>query len=97
MYWRRFAVSDIPVKDKAAFETWVLDRWREKDELLETFYDTGRFPSNDKSEKAGDYIETDVRLSSWLEIGQPFVVLAALALVANVLVKTWEMVTRIAS
>jgi lysocardiolipin and lysophospholipid acyltransferase len=91
MYWRRFAVSEIPIQDKEAFEAWVLERWREKDELLETFYDTGRFPSDEGADKQGGYIETDVRLSSWLEIGQIFVVLLALAMVANVLVKMWEM------
>lgn len=92
MHWRRFAVSEIPVKDKEAFEAWVLDRWKEKDDLLETFYNTGRFPAaeGDANVKGG-YIEADVRLASWLEIAQIFAVLGALAMIANVLTKLWEM------
>ena len=91
MHWRRFAVKDIPVQDHEAFGEWVTERWREKDELLETFYNTGRFPGDDTTNKQGEYIETDVRLQSRLEIGQIFIVLAAFAMVANVLVKLWEM------
>ena len=88
MYWRRFATSTIPTKDHDTFEKWVLDRWKEKDALLEQFYDTGRFPSDSK-----EYIETEVKLQSSLEVGQIFVVLGALALVANVLAKLWQMMT----
>ena len=93
MHWRRFAVSSIPVNDPAAFEQWVLARWREKDELLEIFYDTGRFPAASPGQdgKDGGYIETEVRLGSWAEIGQIYVVLAAVALVCNVLTKLWTM------
>jgi len=43
MYWRRFAMSSIPLTDAKEFEQWLLDRWREKDSLLEQWYDTGRF------------------------------------------------------
>jgi 1-acyl-sn-glycerol-3-phosphate acyltransferase len=89
MYWRRFATSNIPIKDPKAFETWVLDRWKEKDALLEKFYETGRFPSDQKSGDA--YLETEVKLQHWLEVGQIFAVLAALAMVVNVLAKLWEM------
>jgi lysocardiolipin and lysophospholipid acyltransferase len=90
MHWRRFAVSSIPINDPVAFEQWVLARWKEKDELLETFYNTGRFPA-DIDQKAGGYIETEVRLKSRLEIGQIFVVLATLALICNVVGKLWTM------
>lgn len=92
MHWRRFAVSSIPVKDPEAFDQWVLERWREKDELLETFYDTGRFPADvQPGSKENDYIETEVRLQSWAEIGQIYVVLATVALLANVAAKLWTM------
>ena len=94
MFWRRFAVSSIPFTDPKAFETWVLDRWKEKDALLEQFYDTGRFPADHAAKDGeGGYIETEVRLKTWLEVGQIFVVLGALALVCNVLTKLWEMFT----
>lgn len=93
MYWRRFAVSSIPLTDAKEFEQWLLARWREKDDLLEQWYNTGLFPSDvnsaDQSKgisKAG-FIEAEIRLNSWLEIGQIFVVLAAVALVVNVVMK----------
>lgn len=93
MHWRRFAVSSIPLTDAKEFEQWLLARWREKDDLLEQWYNTGRFPADaasaDESKgisKAG-FIETDITLNSWLEIGQIFVVLATVALVVNVILK----------
>ncbi|KAI9679086.1 MAG: hypothetical protein M1829_001756 [Trizodia sp. TS-e1964] len=47
MYWRRFAISSIPLDDIKAFEQWLLARWREKDELLEMYVQNGRFPADD--------------------------------------------------
>jgi hypothetical protein len=37
MHWRRFAVADIPLADPAAFDAWLVERWREKDALLAHF------------------------------------------------------------
>jgi 1-acyl-sn-glycerol-3-phosphate acyltransferase len=95
MHWRRYKISEIPYQDHKAFDKWVLDRWKEKDEMLEQYYNTGRFPSDNVSDtKAGiedGYIETEVKLRSWLEVGQVFAVLLALAMVSNVVVKVWEM------
>ncbi|KAL2823991.1 hypothetical protein BDW59DRAFT_173120 [Aspergillus cavernicola] len=45
MYWRRFAVADIPLDDQKEFDVWINARWTEKDELLEQYFETGRFPS----------------------------------------------------
>lgn len=86
-------MSDIPLDDQKDFEAWLLARWREKDELLEEFFETGRFPSDlgssispkgtldQQSEAADGYVETDIRLAHWSEIGQIFAVLAGVALV----------------
>lgn len=86
-------MSSIPLADQTDFEVWLLDRWREKDELLEQWYETGKFPSDEGSaaqEKGisnDGFIETDMTLNHWMELGQIFVVPAALALVVNVIVK----------
>lgn len=93
MYWRRFALSDIPLENKEEFEQWLLARWREKDDLLEEFYDTGRFPTSlassinveggsedQKQEAANGYIETTIRLGHWTEIGQLFIVVTAVGM-----------------
>ena len=93
MYWRRFEVSSIPLSDAQEFEQWLLERWREKDDILEQWYDTGRFPSDVGSANTSQgisedgFIETEMTLNNWTEIGQIFVVLAALALVLNVVYK----------
>jgi lysocardiolipin and lysophospholipid acyltransferase len=96
MHWRRFQISEIPYKDEEAFGTWVLDRWKEKDDFLEHFYNTGRFPSDGLTDKKagidGGYIETEVKLQSWLEVGQIFAVLGALAMVVNVLTQIRRMI-----
>jgi hypothetical protein len=95
MYWRRFAVSSIPLTDAKEFDNWLLDRWREKDDLLERWHETGRFPADADAasleEETGiskeGYIETEMTLNHWMEIGQIFVVLATSALVVNVVLK----------
>ncbi|RMZ88607.1 hypothetical protein DV736_g4169, partial [Chaetothyriales sp. CBS 134916] len=91
MYWRRFKTAEIPYQDDAGFEKWILDRWKEKDDMLEQYYTTGRFPSDgvtDAKTGARDgFIETEVQPRSVLEVGQIFVILASLVLVANVLAK----------
>lgn len=93
MHWRRFAVSSIPLTDAKQFEEWLIERWREKDELLEQWYNTGRFPADAESAAPGKgisnegFIETEMTLNNWMEIGQIFVVLASAALVVNVTLK----------
>jgi hypothetical protein len=101
MYWQRFAVSELPLDDSKAFEEWLLRRWREKDDLLEQFSRTGRFPADDVHESDGEpggkaiigagYIDTEVRLAHWYEVGNIFVVLAAFALLANIVAKMWNL------
>lgn len=95
MYWRRFAVADMPLDDDEAFGQWILDRYKEKDKLLQHFYDHGRFPPGTEGIDSGmsddGYLHTSIHLQSPLEIGQIFVVLATAALVANVLTKFYTM------
>lgn len=94
MHWRRFAISEIPLDDQKEFETWLTERWAEKDQLLEYFVETGRFPHDDDNQEeapgstAGpSYVETEVRLWHWIEIAQVFVVLGIVALLARQLYK----------
>lgn len=103
MHWRRFAIKDIPTDEKE-FSDWLLNRWREKDDLLEHFVQHGRFPADEGTTpavnggmplKGAGYIETDVRPSSPLELIQIFIPPMALALVLNVIVKFVNMVLRI--
>lgn len=99
MYWRRFAVSEIPLDDAKAFETWLSKRWDEKDQLLEQFQQSGRFPADTGGNtgssklKGAGYIDTEVKLAKWYEIGQIFVVLATLALIADVFSKLWALLS----
>ncbi|KAF1818031.1 acyltransferase-domain-containing protein, partial [Dissoconium aciculare CBS 342.82] len=45
MYWRRYKISSIPIDNDEVFSRWLLNRWREKDYLLEYFNKFGHFPS----------------------------------------------------
>lgn len=48
-------MSEIPLDDQKEFEEWMVKRWAEKDDLLERFYETGRFPPCDwESTSNGD-------------------------------------------
>ncbi|KAF2654235.1 acyltransferase-domain-containing protein [Lophiostoma macrostomum CBS 122681] len=102
MHWRRFAIKDIPTDEKE-FGDWLLQRWREKDDLLEYYVQNGRFPADEgttpnvnggKPLKGAGWIETEVRSSNPLEFLQIFLPPAALALVINVVVKFINMILR---
>jgi len=107
MYWRRFAMSSIPLDDSKAFEAWLRERWIEKEMLLEQYVRNGRFPADEgrdadsepangaaggKVIQGAGYIETEVKLAHWYEVGQIFVALAVFALLGNILVKSWSLV-----
>ncbi|MCJ1478688.1 hypothetical protein MMC13_007369 [Lambiella insularis] len=99
MYWRRFAVTSIPVDDVKGFELWLKQVWLEKEALLEYYAQNGRFPADDgqdltngvDSPKGAGFIETEVRLTHWYEPGSIFVFLAVYALIANMLSKAWNL------
>lgn len=94
MHWRRFKVADIPIDDKASMHEWLDARWREKDDLLDAFQKTGRFPA-DKSavhiEGGPDddlktaYITTEVRPRATGEFLQMFAPVAAAGVVGRIL------------
>jgi lysocardiolipin and lysophospholipid acyltransferase len=99
MHWRRFAIADIPLNDEKEFEVWLRDRWYEKDAFMEQFLTTGRFPPNASATNGAtngntkeDYIETEVKLCHWWEVGNIFVVLATFGLIANLGAKVWNVV-----
>lgn len=96
MHWRRFRVADIPLHDKAKTEEWLLQRWREKDDLIDYYLKNSRFPADPaavaKDEHAA-YIETEVRPKSGFEVLQLFAPILSVYLVANVLVKFINLVT----
>jgi len=89
MYWRRFAVSSIPIDDSKAFEIWLRARWTEKDKLLDGYLRTRRFPADEGVDKARDgktrrgagYIETEIKASHWYEFLQIFAPIGLFALV----------------
>lgn len=86
MYFRRFALSSIPLEDgdEKVFDQWIRDRWTEKDELMEGYMCTGRFPGivgpDGKSvvdgsvatvggtSTGGYFIETEMKPKHWWEV-----------------------------
>ncbi|OQE31870.1 hypothetical protein PENSTE_c001G02904 [Penicillium steckii] len=92
VHWRRFAVSNIPLDDQKEFDAWLRARWAEKDELMSHYFETGRFPSElagtieaknpSKEQKVAleaGFVESNVRLHHWVELGLIFMVLFAAA------------------
>ena len=47
MHWRRFRIADIPTHSEDAFSTWLIARWREKDDLLQYYLENNRFPADE--------------------------------------------------
>lgn len=62
LHWRRFALSSIPLAEgqEEAFERWVANCWREKDELLDGFVKNGSFVS-DGNDDVDDYDDDESR------------------------------------
>ena len=89
MYWRRFAISSIPIDNPQAFEIWLLNRWYEKDNLLEHYLRNGRFPADTGAEKTASgkirrgagHIETEIKSFRWYEFMQIFAPIGLFALV----------------
>jgi Acyltransferase C-terminus len=89
MYWRRFALSSIPLDDPKAFEVWLRARWMEKDALIEAYYQHGRFPADRGAHKTPEgkiirgagHIETEVKSNYWFEFLQIFAPVGLLAMV----------------
>lgn len=92
MHWRRFKISEIPYNDHDAMSAWVMERWREKDELLEAFLETGKFPADVEGtgEKEGKYIDTEVKTRSPLEFFGLFAPVGAAAMVGRIGVQIFD-------
>lgn len=97
MYWRRFAVNDIPLNNLEEFDLWLREKWYEKDAIMDEYMTNGRFPasaeaiSEAKTDRDG-YIETEVKLAQWGDLGSLIFVLAGFALVIYVVGKIWSWV-----
>ncbi|KAF3199944.1 hypothetical protein TWF106_003523 [Orbilia oligospora] len=48
LHFRRFRISEIPYNNTKEFEQWMRARWTEKDEMMETYMQTGRLPGDDE-------------------------------------------------
>jgi lysocardiolipin and lysophospholipid acyltransferase len=102
MYWRRFAVSSLPLDNPEKFDLWIRKIWTEKDALMEQYVATGRFPASKDLETDGvnsevkgqqkGFIETEVRQAHWWDFLQIFSVLAVFGLVANILARAWNVI-----
>jgi lysocardiolipin and lysophospholipid acyltransferase len=104
MYWRRFAMSSIPLDDPEKFDLWLRERWTEKDALIEQYVATGRFPESKdfaipgadsertEPKSQGGFLESNVNTAHFWEFLQIFMVLGAFSLVANILAKVWNVV-----
>lgn len=89
MYWRRFAVKDIPLHNDKAFELWLIARWREKDLLIENYLIHGRFPgdtgvsktASGKVKRGAGHLNVEIKSSHWYEFLQIFAPMGVLAMV----------------
>lgn len=92
MYWRRFAIKDIPIDNEKAFEIWLLARWREKDLLIENYLIHGHFPADKGVSKTASgkvlrgagHLDVEIRSSHWYEFLQIFAPMGILAMVLYV-------------
>lgn len=94
MHWRRFAIKDIPYDDKDAMHEWVMQRWREKDEMIDAFLRDGKFPADVQAvsiegapqEKAfrSAYINTEVKPRSPWEFLTMFAPVLTAALLGRI-------------
>ncbi|KAK5134934.1 hypothetical protein LTR08_006025 [Meristemomyces frigidus] len=101
MHWRRYEIATLPLHDHDAMAAWVLQRWREKDALLERFQQDGRFPADveavhieggpQEKEWKTAYISTSVRTRRPWEFLQMFAPVVAVTLVARILIQALDL------
>jgi len=103
IHWRRFKIADIPVEDVDGMQKWILDRWMEKDELLDVFSKTKKFPydpsafavdevDNQSSDKGRGFIESKIRMRSTMELAQVYIPILTVVLIINILYKLYNFV-----
>ncbi|KAI9155103.1 putative acyltransferase [Paramyrothecium foliicola] len=92
-YWRRFRIADLPLDDQTKFEAWLREEWYKKDQLMEQYMTTGRFPALAGSEV--EFVETAVRTRYPWEILQVFTVVGICALVWNNILKAIQAAKKI--
>ncbi|RKF77376.1 putative acyltransferase [Golovinomyces cichoracearum] len=100
MYWRRFAVSEIPLHDKEEFDVWLRMRWNEKDALMDHYINTGRFPidpadngdasNSDGSKSENNFIETEVKTTHLWEACYIFIPLFVFVCFISLLIEGWR-------
>ena len=66
LHYRMYPADGVPL-DPDALQTWLFQRYEEKDELLRVFYETGRFPESIQSQCHGRVMSRPkpLRLSPW--------------------------------
>ncbi|KAF2720100.1 acyltransferase-domain-containing protein [Polychaeton citri CBS 116435] len=78
IFWRRYRISEIPIDNEQAFSRWLMNRWREKDYILEYFYKFSKFPTGSAQDallavqgkrepKHANFISTEVKAGGWDE------------------------------
>ncbi|PFH61085.1 hypothetical protein XA68_18293 [Ophiocordyceps unilateralis] len=83
LYWRRYRLADLPLHDAAEFDEWLRDEWYKKDELMEAYLRTGRFPA--LTDGPVKYVEAPVRTR------RPFEILQIFTPPATVLLLCWRL------
>ena len=89
MHFRRFAIKDIPLHNDKAFELWLTARWREKDVMIEEYYQTGKMPADyggvkyksGKILRGCGHMEVPIQASKWYEFLQIFAPMGILAMI----------------
>ncbi|CAN7937882.1 unnamed protein product [Ixodes hexagonus] len=91
LHYRRFLVSEVPFGETETLTRWLYDRWVEKEDLLDEFYRTGRFPGRShRSEGAKPLGSAPLRLAphrvdfniAWIVLVHAFFIMSTLFHVA---------------
>lgn len=70
---RDFKINEIPIDDEEKFSEWLFKVWREKDELLDIYYEKGSFiDNNEESSVVTDFFKIG-RFDFTFAIGGPIV------------------------
>lgn len=96
-YIQTWNIGDIPLGDDESvdiddvdpavlkqFEEWLYSVWYEKDKLMDTFYETGRF--TEAEDKSITTVTADFKLRSSWEACTPFLVLIPVGIFARIVV-----------
>ncbi len=93
VYFRKFPIMDVPLEGEALTK-WLNDRFVEKEEMLDVFYKTGKFPTWNK--ETSEVKKESLEVARLIPMNNVYIILGNITYIV-LLYLTWNFVKTILS